>query len=258
MCRKMDPEVGDKDSTAFPRCSVDAVPWITVEQMREVDRVAIDGGLTLARMMENAGAALASVALALLGGDVRDRRVAVLAGRGGNGGGGLVAARRLIGWGADVEVRLSDAGDALAPVPLEQLEILRATAARVVVGADGLTTPELFLDAVLGYGQRAAPRGRAAELIAATAGTRVLSLDVPSGLALAERAVHEPAVGAEATVTLALPKAALRDQAARPLVGRLYLADLGIPPAVYPQLGIGYRSPFARGPIVRLIEPGRT
>jgi NAD(P)H-hydrate epimerase len=80
----------------FPAIDPHAAPWITLEQMREIDRVAIESGMTLPRMMENAGANLALLALALLGGDVRGLRVAVLAGVGGNGGGGLVAARRLL------------------------------------------------------------------------------------------------------------------------------------------------------------------
>jgi len=94
----MDDVDGAEEATWFPACQSDAVPWITVAQMRDVDRVAIELGVTLTHMMENAGANVAGVALALLGGDVRARRIAVLAGRGGNGGGGLVAARRLIGW----------------------------------------------------------------------------------------------------------------------------------------------------------------
>ena len=65
--------------------------------MRDVDRVAMDLGLTLTRMMENAGANLAWLASEMIGGEVSGRRITVLAGPGGNGGGGLVAARRLIG-----------------------------------------------------------------------------------------------------------------------------------------------------------------
>ena len=57
--------------------------------MGKADRVGIELGMTLARMMKNAGAGLALVALAMLAGDVRDRRVVALA---GHGGGGLVAA----------------------------------------------------------------------------------------------------------------------------------------------------------------------
>jgi NAD(P)H-hydrate epimerase len=247
----MDADHGLGDSL-FPSCRADAVPWITVAQMREVDRVAIELGVTLTRMMENAGAQLAALALALVDGDAEGRRIVVLAGRGGNGGGGLVAARRLIGWGAHVEVRLSTEPDSLAPVPREQLEILRAIGTPIAVGAGGLRTPELFIDALLGYSQRGAPRGGAAGLIAAAAGADVLSLDVPSGLALEEGSVYEPAVRADATLTLAVPKTGLRHGGAGALVGRLHLGDIGVPPLVYERLGIDYRSPFARGPIVRL------
>jgi NAD(P)H-hydrate epimerase len=189
----------------------------------------------------------------MLGGDVAARRVTVLAGRGGNGGGGLVAARRLIGWGADVDVRLASDPDVLAPVPLEQLRLLEQMGASVSVGASGILPAELFIDAILGYGQRGDPRPEAAELIAATLGARVLSLDAPSGVELERGTVGEPAVHAEATLTLALPKAALRFEVARPLVGELCLADISIPAVVYERLYIPYRSPFSRGAIVHLV-----
>jgi NAD(P)H-hydrate epimerase len=241
------------DAIGLLNCPSDAVSWITVAQMREVDRVAIDLGLTLTRMMENAGTNLAWLALAMLGGDAAGRRVAVLAGRGGNGGGGLVAARRLIGWGADVDVHLASDPGELAPVPLEQLKLLERMGASVSVGASGISSPELFIDAILGYSQAGDPRGRAAELIRATDGFRALSLDVPSGLEIEHGTAGKPALTAEATLTLALPKAALRLEVAAPLVGALYLADISIPPIVYERLGIPYRSPFSRGPIVRLV-----
>jgi NAD(P)H-hydrate epimerase len=211
--------------------------------MRAVDREAVGLGLDLPRMMENAGTNLAWLARSLLGGDVAARRVVVLAGRGGNGGSGLAAARRLIGWGADVEIRLAEAPHALAPVPREQLEILQRMDAPIALGDRQVPPPELFIDAILGYSQRGGPRGGAAELVAATRGGRVLALDVPSGLDLERGTVAEPAVRAEAT---------LRLPAVAPIVGDLYLADISIPAAVYRSLGIPYRTPFGRGPIVRL------
>jgi NAD(P)H-hydrate epimerase len=235
------------------RCSAGSVSWISVDQMRDVDRVAMELGLTLTRMMENAGANLAWLASVMLGGGVCGRRITVLAGPGGNGGGGLVAARRLIGWGAEVAVRLaSDPGD-FASVPLEQLRLLEQMEAPIGVGAGGLGGTELFIDAILGYGQQGNPRGDAAALVAATAGSTVLSLDVPTGVELDRGIVAEPAVRAAATLTLALPKEALRAGAARPLVGELYLADISIPATVYDRLGIAYRSPFAGSPIVQLV-----
>ncbi|MEO0603194.1 MAG: NAD(P)H-hydrate epimerase, partial [Myxococcota bacterium] len=85
------------------------LPWLTTDQMREVDRLMIEVfHIELVQMMENAGRGLARVARQrFLDGDPTGRRVVVLAGPGGNGGGALVAARRLHGWGAHVEIALS-------------------------------------------------------------------------------------------------------------------------------------------------------
>jgi NAD(P)H-hydrate epimerase len=208
-----DTELGAAD--LIPSCVPDAVPWVSVAQMREVDRAAIAIGFSLPRMMENAGAALAATACAMLGGDMAGRRIAVLAGRGSNGGGGLVAARRLIGWGADVEVRTAGAPEELAPVTLEQLRILERMHASVAMGAGVLSSAELFIDAITGYSQQGNPHGIAADLIAAIVDARVPSLDVPSGLELEHATIGRLAVRAERTLTLALAKAALaaRDRA---------------------------------------------
>jgi len=228
------------------------VTWISVAQMREVDRVAVEVGLSLVRMMENAGANLAAMARELLGGDLAGRRIAVLSGPGGNGGGGLVCARRLAGSGAEVEVRLGTEPEVLAEVPREQYELLLELGVSVRVGAEDLPDPELFVDALLGYSQRGAPREGIAELIERTEGGRVLALDVPSGLELESGAAFEPGVAAEATMTLALPKRGLASDQGRERVGDLYLADIAIGTSVYDRLGIRYSPPFGPGPLLRL------
>jgi NAD(P)H-hydrate epimerase len=233
-------------------CPAGSIAWISVPEMRDVERVAIELGLTHALMMENAGANLAWLASTILGGKVSGRRIAVLAGPGGNGGGGLVAARRLIGWGADVAVRLASNPADLTSGPLEQLHLLERMDASIEVGAGSLAGTELFIDAILGYSQQGDPRGDAAALVAATAGATVLSLDVPTGVELERGIVGAPTVRAAATLTEGLPKEALRTGPARALVGELYLADISIPATVYDRLGIAYRSPFSGSPIVQL------
>src|SRR5216684_6668292 len=68
----------------IPTVESGPVPWLSVEQMREVDRVMVDKlGVSLVRMMENAGRNLAELARYLLGGDARGRSIVVLAGPGG-------------------------------------------------------------------------------------------------------------------------------------------------------------------------------
>jgi hypothetical protein len=95
------------------------LPWLTKEQMAEVDRLMVDEArILLLQMMESAGRHLAHLArVRFLGGDPRGRTVVVLAGTGGNGGGALVAARRLGGWGARVKVVVTSDDACFAEVP---------------------------------------------------------------------------------------------------------------------------------------------
>ena len=103
--------------------SLDALPLLDLERSRELDRIMVDElGITLERMMENAGRQLARVARERLGMSVGGRRVAVLAGSGGNGGGGLVAARHLANAGATISIHLSGRPAELTP-PLAQYPI---------------------------------------------------------------------------------------------------------------------------------------
>ena len=241
----------------LPAIAAAALPWLTVEQMREVDRVMIEKlQITLVRMMENAGSCLAEVARIMLGGSADGKRVIVLAGPGGNGGGGLVAARHLANAGAKVEVCLSVPPQALTPVPREQLEILLRIGVTAAPGRPPDAMPDLVLDALLGYLQSGDPRGATAELIDWTAERRVLALDNPSGLELSTGEVRSPAIRAEATMTLALPKDGLRASGAATHVGDLCLADISVPALVYEQLGLNYRSPFAGSRIVRVGSHG--
>jgi NAD(P)H-hydrate epimerase len=238
----------------FPAVAASDVPWLSVDQMREVDRLMVDElGISLVRMMENAGRSLAQIARDLLGGDAGGRSILVLAGPGGNGGGGLVAARHLAIAGAQVAVALSAPAERFAPVPAEQLAIARRLAIAISEGIDSLAEPELVLDALLGYSQRGKPHGQAANLIRWSAGRRVLALDVPSGLELATGRLHTPHVSAEATMTLAAPKTALATAEAAEAVGRLFLADISVPAIVFARLGLSYETPFTRRPVVELI-----
>ena len=100
-----------------------AVPNVDTSEMVEVDRAMIeDYHIDLVQMMESAGRNLAHLArMRFLDGDPRDKRVLVMAGSGGNGGGALVAARRLHNWGGNVTVALGQAAQAMTPVPAKPI-----------------------------------------------------------------------------------------------------------------------------------------
>lgn len=235
-----------------------AMPFVTVSQMREVDRLAVEAyGITLLQMMENAGRALAALARQrFLGGNAAGARVLVLAGSGGNGGGGLVAARRLHGWGADVEVRLSAPAERLRSETRHQLVTLERSGVQVHAGAEPVPSCDLVVDALIGYSLRGAPQGLARQMIDETngAGRPVVSLDIPSGMDADTGVAAASVIHASATLTLALPKVGLRAHGARRWIGELYLADIGIPPELYesPSLGLLIAPVFALSDIVRI------
>ena len=248
----------------IPALPLHDLPAVSAAEMAEVDRLATDVfGISLLQMMELAGSHLADLAVHRLGGDARDRRVLVAVGPGNNGGGGLTAARHLVNRGARVRVVLARPARRLSEAGRHQLATLLEMGVSCCMAVYDITDAEidqelaeadLVVDAVLGYRGRGAPYDEVATLVEriATAVGRILSLDVPSGVDPDDGIAADPAVRASATLTLALPKAGLLTDAGRDAAGELYLADIGLPAALYERVGLTVGTPFAAGRIVRL------
>lgn len=233
------------------------VPALSTAQMQEVDRLMMqEYQIGLLQMMENAGRNLADLARTLLDGDIVDRPVVVLAGRGNNGGGGLVAARHLLNWGAWVQILCTFPPSGYAGVPAQQLVSLQAMGAPLAWAEDGWELPpsDLVIDAIIGYGLSGAPSGPARNLIqlANSTAAPILSLDTPSGLDTDGGECFTPHIRAAATLTLALPKRGFLTPQAAAACGDLYLADIGVPPGLYPHIGVEPPNLFARNQIVPL------
>ncbi|MDP3209650.1 MAG: NAD(P)H-hydrate epimerase [Rhodoglobus sp.] len=223
------------------------MPAVTTAQMREIDRVAIDEiGLNLYQMMENAGRNLAELCAEFLGAGWGEAHIVVVTGSGGNGGGGICAARHLANHGGAVTL-LTTRQERLRGVPADQFALYQATSGRLVeLDEAGHLKPDLVVDAVLGYSLDGAPRGTAAEAIRwiDAQDAPVISLDVPSGIDSTTGEAAGDHVHATVTMTLALPKTGLNTDA----VGRLAVADIGIPHEVFTRVGVDPPSSlFAEG-----------
>ena len=109
-----------------------AIPAVTAKQMAEIDRIAVDEtGPNLFQMMENAGRNLAEITMKVLGNNWREQNIIALAGTGGNGGGGICAARHLANHGRNVKVCITEQNK-LKEVPAYQLHILKSTNAKII------------------------------------------------------------------------------------------------------------------------------
>lgn len=257
---------------------------VTAEQMRAMEQETYGKyGIAPLALMENAGRAVAEVAWQLLTGHgpgdgrlpwrVRVRpspalpaegrpgaslplapagrppRVAVMAGRGNNGGDGLAAARHLHAWGAEVTAFLYTEPDRLSPdaganyracAQLGILHVPRADGQCAV--RESLSRADLVIDALLGTGIRGAPREPVAGAIRAVneSGRPVLAVDVPSGVDADTGAVPGDAVRALWTVTFGMPKLGLFLYPAAARTGEVWVAAIGIPGGVVPPGAVVY------------------
>jgi len=215
---------------------------VTASQMRELDRRAIqDVGIPSLVLMENAGRTTYQILRrefpALKG------EVAVVAGRGNNGGDGFVVARYLANAGLPVAVfllgeRAQVRGD--ARVNLDILAHLGVPVEEVLTGAGlnpvihRLAKAGLIVDALLGTGLNSPVQGLMAALIERLNHLRapVLAVDIPTGLSADTGEVLGVALKAEVTVTYGWPKLGQIVPPGRDYVGRLWQVDISIPPAL--------------------------
>ena len=216
---------------------------LTRQQMRDADQQTTQEiGIASLVLMENAGRqVVASMESAFE--DLSGLHVAVLCGKGNNGGDGFVVARTLsersiavsvylLGVSADVR------GDArinlgvLRALELDVVEIADASAWELH-GSDVLAA-DLIVDAIFGTGFSGPATGLVETVIADinAAATPVVAIDLPTGLDADTAEVTGPAVAATLAVTLGAPKLPLVMPPADRLVGSLVIADIGIPRSV--------------------------
>jgi NAD(P)H-hydrate epimerase len=216
---------------------------LNAAQMREADRYTIlEIGIPSIVLMENAGRQVVAAMEASFG-DLPDKRVAVLAGRGNNGGDGFVVARTLMQRDVDVSVfllgQVADVrGD--ARTNLEILGRLGLTVVEVTneqeweLHFSDISECDVIVDAIFGTGLKNGVEGMLQTVVADvnSSGIPVVAVDLPSGLSADTHEVPGDAIDAALTVTLGAPKLPLVLPPAERHCGDLVIADIGIPDEV--------------------------
>jgi NAD(P)H-hydrate epimerase len=207
-------------------------PLYDAAQMRSLDRWAIeDRGVASLELMERAGEGVVRLVERL----APDGPVAVVCGKGNNGGDGLVVARLLRQAAREVSVVcLADADElsADARANWERLNGERPIAfGETAAAATAIERAAGVIDAIFGTGFEGAPRGAAAEAIEAIgrAPGQVVSVDVPSGVDASTGKVAGIAVRADATATFHAAKLGLWVQPGKAHAGEVTTIDIGIP-----------------------------
>jgi NAD(P)H-hydrate epimerase len=201
---------------------------VSKEEMAEIDNnVPEKYGITISRLMENAGYQIAEFVRS----EVEPEGVTVYAGKGNNGGDALVAARRLHLWDYDVEVVLASRD--LDGIRAEELEILENLDVdiRMESSENGY---KVALEGLIGYNLKGDPRPPFDSMIEEINNFEtVVGIDIPTGVDANTGELAEPAVKADYTVTLAMPKRGMNQANS----GEIWVADISIPSEAYRELG---------------------
>ena len=253
---------------------------LTAAEIREVDRLTTERyGIPSLQLMESAGTRVADACDRFVGtAATRQAKIAVLCGKGNNGGDGLVAARHLQSLGAQVSVYLFSDPQDLRGDAATSLQRWTAAGNSVAPVTDEfawnaawqkVSRANVVIDAIFGTGFRGTATGVIARAIAAINdrsrnGTAVwpaliLAVDTPSGLPSDGEPAEGPLLYAHKTVTFTAPKPSqliARDSAA---VGVLEVADIGSPGPLVEEIGRGalrWVEPqeFAQLPFVRPVD----
>jgi len=221
---------------------------VTAKEMQELDRLASERyGIPTGQLMERAGEQLLA-ALTAHCAPLADKRIVIIAGKGNNGGDGLVLARLLHRQQVAVDTYLAADEAALRGLPREQLERLKQAGGRLHDRArweaatlrQAVAAADVIVDALLGTGLTAPVDGLYAELIDLMnrAGAPIVAVDLPSGINADTGGVMGRAVRARLTVTFALPKLGLLLYPGAEHAGRVIVGDIGIPQEAAGQLAI--------------------
>ena len=216
---------------------------LNIAQMRDADRSTIaDVGVPSVVLMENAGRQTVA-AMTRQWPSLGHYRVAVVCGKGNNGGDGFVVARVLAARGVDVRVYLSVPVTEVGGDAGVNLSVLRAIAVPVVdvAGPESWAThmpaiadSDVIVDGLFGTGLVRPLEGRWRSIVGDlnASGVPIVSIDLPSGLSADTPQLIGESVDAALTVTFGAPKLPLLVPPAAAWVGDLVVADIGIPRTV--------------------------
>jgi hydroxyethylthiazole kinase-like uncharacterized protein yjeF len=243
---------------------------LTAAQMREADRLTTERhGIPGLQLMENAGSGVVAFLQKEFPG-LSKKRILILCGKGNNGGDGFVVARLLKQLGAPPKVLLFAAPEEIRGDALLNLERWRRAGDPIISittaeqwnawKSTELARSEIIVDALLGTGLNAPVTGFLAQIIndvnAETdhshSRTKIISVDMPSGLPSDGGPANGAIIRADFTVTFTAPKIGQLLSTDSENVGRLFVHEIGTPHALVEEICAATQQPHHE---LRYLEP---
>lgn len=237
------------------RALPEGVVAVTTDQMRKVEEVAAQSGVTASVLLDRAAGRLVELGERLAG-PLKDKRVVVLAGPTWSGTCGAVAVRLWHELGAKGVLVLARKGKEYVGTAGEQVARVERSGAKVLEGFQEKIFEEavLVVDALIGAALGGPPMGSYSLLIKAANFSMkpILAIDVPSGLDPDSGTAPGPCMRAKATLAFGMPKKGLLAPASEKATGEVWLADVGISRETFVRAGVPAGDPFQDGPLLRL------
>ncbi len=237
------------------------IPVVTTAEMRRIDEQAIQGDVATGfSYMQKAGMGLYDT-VSQMGLSRNSDEIAIVCGKGNNGGDGYVVGRLLLDKGYYVMCFGLCEGESLTGEARRAFNEYIAKEGNYfhiddAADLEGFGRYSLIIDALLGTGVQGNPRGLFAEVIKVInlSGKPVVAVDTPSGLNNDTGQPAHPAVKADYTVTMGYPKIGQLFYPGRSLIGKLVIKDLGYPLEIAERNSSGLYLP-AQGDFEKLVPP---
>lgn len=235
------------------------LPGITKNQMVQVDKIMVEQlNIPIESMMEFAGYNLAKLSLRFIQKPSSPKFVVVI-GSGNNGGGGLVAIRKLLAWGCSVEVYIPRKISSLRSIPLKQLERIQKLGGKIYESIPEVSNSDyVVIDSYIGYNYTHREDTTTERIFNYYKDVKkpIISLDVPSGLDSSTGKFYGN-YSSVATLSLAFIKSGQLQN--MNTSSQLFIADIGIPQLIFQnQIGLFWEDPFSINSLNTLYDAFKT
>ncbi len=225
---------------------------LTGKEVLELDQLAVDQGISSASLMESAGKSAATI----INERIAPNRVVIVAGKGGNGGDGLVIARALYEDDIDVYVyavakqQSMSATAATMAGRLEQLGVKIEILNKQTLSAfeKSLQQADCVVDGLLGVGVDRPLGGIYEQIVNIINRSDVFTVaqDLPSGVACDQGQAPGETIAADLTIAMQFLKPAHMLHPARESCGEIFVGAVDYPSQILSDVQ----------PTARVLEPG--